>query len=185
MRVSDVGEVIDSVEDIRNAGYANGKPSVPRGGLPPASGANIIDTVDRIRGMVPMLRASIPQSIELRVAMDQTVTIRASVHDVERSLLISVVLVVLVVFAFLRSPRSTFIPSVAVPVSLIGTFGVMYLLHYSIDNLSLMALTISTGFVVDDAIVVIENVTRYLEQGMAPFSQMPALKRCHAKLASR
>jgi multidrug efflux pump len=169
VRVSDVGEVIDSVEDIRNAGYANGKPSVlvvvfrqP--------GANIIDTVDRIRAMVPMLKASIPQSIELRVAMDQTVTIRASVHDVERSLLISVVLVVLVVFAFLRSPRSTFIPSVAVPVSLIGTFGVMYLLHYSIDNLSLMALTISTGFVVDDAIVVIENVTRYLEQGMEPFA---------------
>ncbi len=169
VRVSDVGEVVDSVEDIRNAGYANGSPSVlvvvfrqP--------GANIIDTVDRIRAMVPMLRASIPQSIELRVAMDQTVTIRASVHDVERSLLISVVLVVLVVFAFLRSPRSTFIPSVAVPVSLIGTFGVMYLLHYSIDNLSLMALTISTGFVVDDAIVVIENVTRYLEQGMAPFA---------------
>jgi multidrug efflux pump len=168
VRVSDVGEVIDSVEDIRNAGYANGKPSVlvvvfrqP--------GANIIDTVDRIRTLIPELRASIPQSIDVRVAMDQTVTIRASVHDVERSLMISVVLVVLVVFAFLRSPRSTFIPSVAVPVSLIGTFGVMYLLHYSIDNLSLMALTISTGFVVDDAIVVIENITRYLEQGMRPF----------------
>jgi hypothetical protein len=110
-----------------------------------------------------------PQSIDMNIAMDQTVTIRASVHDVERSLLISVALVVLVVFVFLRSPRSTFIPSVAVPVSLIGTFGVMYLLHYSIDNLSLMALTISTGFVVDDAIVVIENITRYLEQGMHPF----------------
>ncbi len=168
VRISDVGEAVDSVEDIRNAGYANGKPSVlvvvfrqP--------GANIIDTVDRIRSMIPLLKASIPQSIDLRVAMDQTVTIRASVHDVERSLLISVVLVVLVVFAFLRSARSTFIPSVAVPVSLIGTFGVMYLLHYSIDNLSLMALTISTGFVVDDAIVVIENITRYLEQGMPPF----------------
>ncbi|HTQ54152.1 MAG TPA: multidrug efflux RND transporter permease subunit [Bryobacteraceae bacterium] len=169
VRVGDVGDVVDSVEDIRNAGYANGKPSVlvvvfrqP--------GANIIDTVDRIRTMLPQLKASIPQSIDLRVAMDQTVTIRASVHDVERSLMISVVLVVLVVFVFLRSPRSTFIPSVAVPVSLIGTFGVMYLLHYSIDNLSLMALTISTGFVVDDAIVVIENITRYLEQGMAPFA---------------
>ncbi|HUO29042.1 MAG TPA: multidrug efflux RND transporter permease subunit [Bryobacteraceae bacterium] len=168
VRVSDIGEVVDSVEDIRNAGYANGLPSVlvvvfrqP--------GANIIDTVDRIRAMLPELRASVPQSITVRVAMDQTVTIRASVHDVERSLLISVILVVLVVFAFLRSPRSTFIPSVAVPVSLIGTFGVMYLLHYSIDNLSLMALTISTGFVVDDAIVVIENITRYLEQGMQPF----------------
>lgn len=169
VRISDLGEVVDSVEDIRNAGYANGKPSVlvvvfrqP--------GANIIDTVDRIRAMLPELEASIPQSIDLRVAMDQTVTIRASVHDVERSLTIAVVLVVLVVFAFLRSPRSTFIPSVAVPVSLIGTFGVMYLLHYSIDNLSLMALTISTGFVVDDAIVVIENITRYLEQGMQPFA---------------
>ncbi|HVN04416.1 MAG TPA: multidrug efflux RND transporter permease subunit [Bryobacteraceae bacterium] len=168
VRVSDLGEIVDSVEDIRNAGYANGLPSVlvvvfrqP--------GANIIDTVDRIRALLPELRASVPQSINVRVAMDQTVTIRASVHDVERTLLISVILVVLVVFAFLRSPRSTFIPSVAVPVSLIGTFGVMYLLHYSIDNLSLMALTISTGFVVDDAIVVIENITRYLEQGMQPF----------------
>ena len=168
VRISDLGQVVDSVEDIRNAGYANGLPSVlvvvfrqP--------GANIIDTVDRIRALIPMLRASIPQSIDLRVAMDQTVTIRASVHDVERSLVISVILVVLVVFVFLRSPRSTFIPSVAVPVSLIGTFGVMYLLHYSIDNLSLMALTICTGFVVDDAIVVIENITRYLEQGIPPF----------------
>ncbi|HLY16981.1 MAG TPA: efflux RND transporter permease subunit, partial [Bryobacteraceae bacterium] len=168
VRVSDVADVVDSVEDLRNAGYANGLPSIlvvvfrqP--------GANIIDTVDRIRTELPVLKASIPQSINLMVAMDQTVTIRASVHDVERSLLISVALVVLVVFAFLRSPRSTFIPSVAVPVSLIGTFGVMYLLHYSIDNLSLMALTISTGFVVDDAIVVIENITRYLEQGIPPF----------------
>jgi multidrug efflux pump len=168
VRVSDVGEVLDSVEDLRNAGYANSKPSVMVV-IFRQPGANIIDTVDRIRAMIPELKASIPQSIDVRVAMDQTVTIRASVHDVERSLMISVVLVVLVVFAFLRSPRSTFIPSVAVPVSLIGTFGVMYLLNYSIDNLSLMALTISTGFVVDDAIVVIENITRYLEQGMQPF----------------
>ncbi len=132
-------------------------------------GANIIDTVDRIRALIPLLQASIPQAIHIQVAMDQTVTIRASVHDVERTLLISVLLVVLVVFFFLRNVRTTMIPSVAVPVSLIGTFGVMYLLHYSIDNLSLMALTISTGFVVDDAIVVIENITRYLEQGMRPF----------------
>jgi multidrug efflux pump len=168
VRVSDVGRAVDSVEDIRNAGYANGLPSVMVI-IFRQPGANIIDTVDRIRAELPVLKASIPQSIDLRVVMDQTVTIRASVHDVERSLLISVALVVLVVFAFLRSPRSTFIPSVAVPVSLIGTFGVMYLLHYSIDNLSLMALTISTGFVVDDAIVVIENITRYLEQGMHPF----------------
>ncbi len=168
VRVSDVGQAVDSVEDIRNSGYANGLPSVMVI-IFRQPGANIIDTVDRIREELPVLKASIPQSIKLVVAMDQTVTIRASVHDVERSLLISVVLVVLVVFAFLRNVRTTFIPSVAVPVSLIGTFGVMYLLHYSIDNLSLMALTISTGFVVDDAIVVIENITRYLEQGMQPF----------------
>jgi multidrug efflux pump len=168
VRISDVGEVVDSVEDVRDAGYSNGRPSVLVA-IFRQPGANIIDTVDRIRAELPALKASIPQSINLMVTMDQTVTIRASVHDVERSLLISVALVVLVVFAFLRSPRSTFIPSVAVPVSLIGTFGVMFLLHYSIDNLSLMALTISTGFVVDDAIVVIENVTRYLELGMHPF----------------
>jgi multidrug efflux pump len=168
VRVSDVGEAVDSVEDIRQAGYLDGAPSVlvivfrqP--------GANIIQTVDRIRAALPQLEAAIPQAIKLTVAMDQTVTIRASVKDVELTLMISVVLVILVVFFFLRDFRTTFIPSVAVPVSLIGTFGVMYLLHYSIDNLSLMALTIATGFVVDDAIVVIENITRYLEQGMAPF----------------
>ncbi len=167
VRISDVGEVVDSVEDLRNAAYANGKPAVLVAVFR-QPGANIIDTVDRISAMLPVLKASIPQSIDLRIAMDQTVTIRASVHDVERTLLISVGLVVLVVFAFLRNVRSTFIPSVAVPVSLIGTFGIMYLLHFSIDNLSLMALTISTGFVVDDAIVVIENITRYLEQGIPP-----------------
>jgi multidrug efflux pump len=169
VRVSDVGTVVDSVEDLRNAGYANGKPSVlviifrqP--------GANIIDTVDRIRAVLPQIHAAIPAAIDLRVAMDQTQTIRASVHDVERTLLLSVGLVVLVVFVFLKNVRSTFIPSIAVPVSLLGTFGVMYLLGYSLDNLSLMALTISTGFVVDDAIVVIENITRYLEQGLDPFA---------------
>jgi multidrug efflux pump len=168
VRVSDVGQAVDSVEDLRNAGYANGKPSVliiifrqPN--------ANIIDTVDRLRATLPQLEAAIPRAIHLQIAMDQTVTIRASVHDVERTLLISIALVILVVFVFLRNTRATFIPSVAVPVSLLGTFGVMYLLRYSIDNLSLMALTISTGFVVDDAIVVIENITRYLEQGMNPF----------------
>src|ERR1017187_2697771 len=168
VRIADVGRAVDSVEDIRNSGYANGRPSVMVI-IFRQPGANIIDTVDRIRAELPVLKASIPQSIAVNVAMDQTVTIRASGLDGERSLLYLVMLVVLVVFAFLRSPRSTFIPSVAVPVSLIGTFGVMYLLHYSIDNLSLMALTISTGFVVDDAIVVIENITRYLEQGMHPF----------------
>ncbi len=168
VRVQDVGTAVDSVEDLRNAGYLNGRPSVliiifrqPD--------ANIIDTVDAIRAALPQLEAAIPQAIHTQVAMDQTTTIRASVRDVERSLLISILLVILVVFLFLRSARTTFIPSVVVPVSLIGTFGVMYLLDYSIDNLSLMALTISTGFVVDDAIVVIENITRYLEQGMHPF----------------
>jgi multidrug efflux pump len=168
VHVSDVGQAVDSVEDLRNSGYANGKPSVlvivfrqP--------GANIIDTVDQIRAVLPQLGASIPRAINVRVAMDQTVTIRASVQDVEITLLISIALVILVVFAFLRSARTTFIPSIAVPVSLMGTFGVMYLAGFSIDNLSLMALTISTGFVVDDAIVVIENITRYIEHGMQPF----------------
>jgi multidrug efflux pump len=169
VHVSDVGEAIDSVEDLRNAGYANGKPSVLVI-IFKQPGANIIDTVDRIRLTLPQLKASIPASIDMKIAMDQTVTIRASVNDTERTLGISVVLVILVVFVFLRDPRTTFIPSVAVPVSLIGTFGVMYLLGFSLDNLSLMALTISTGFVVDDAIVVIENIMRYLEQGMNPFA---------------
>jgi multidrug efflux pump len=169
VRVADVGDVVDSVEDLRNAGYANGKPSVlviifrqP--------GANIIETVDRIRAVLPQIHAAIPAAIDLKIAMDQTQTIRASVHDVERTLLLSIGLVVLVVFVFLKSARSTFIPSIAVPVSLLGTFGVMYLCGYSLDNLSLMALTISTGFVVDDAIVVIENITRYLEAGLKPFA---------------
>ncbi len=168
IRVSDIGEAIDSVQDLRNSGYANSVKAVlviifrqPN--------ANIIDTVDLVRAALPQLHAAIPAAIDMRVALDQTVTIRASVFDVERSLAISVVLVVLVVFFFLRSIRTTLIPSVAVPVSLIGTFGIMYLAGFSVDNLSLMALTISTGFVVDDAIVVIENISRYLEQGMRPF----------------
>jgi multidrug efflux pump len=168
VRISDIGVAQDSVEDLRNSGYANGKPSVlviifrqP--------GANIIDTVDRIQAVLPQIQSSIPHSIDVKVAMDQTVTIRASVQDTEKTLIISVVLVILIVFIFLRNTRATFIPSVAVPVSLVGTFGVMYLLGYSLDNLSLMALTISTGFVVDDAIVVIENITRYMEHGLRPF----------------
>ncbi|MGO9008923.1 MAG: multidrug efflux RND transporter permease subunit [Bryobacteraceae bacterium] len=168
VRIRDVGEAIDSVEDLRNAGYMNGRPSVLLV-IFRQPGVNIIDTVDRIRATLPQLKAAIPQSIDMNVVMDQTITIRASVHDVEITLMISVMLVILVVFFFLRDPRTTFIPSVAVPVSLVGTFGVMYLLGYSLDNLSLMALCISTGFVVDDAIVVIENITRYLEMGMAPF----------------
>ena len=168
VRVSDVGQAVDSVEDLRQAGYMDSQPAVLVV-IFRQPGANIIQTVDRIRAALPQLEAAIPRAISLTVAMDQTVTIRASVSDVERTLVISVLLVILVVFFFLRNWRTTFIPSVAVPVSLSGTFGVMYLLGYSIDNLSLMALTISTGFVVDDAIVVIENITRYLEKGMKPF----------------
>ncbi|MFN8008784.1 MAG: multidrug efflux RND transporter permease subunit [Terriglobia bacterium] len=167
VRIADVGYVRDAPEDIRSAGYSNGKPSVLLI-INRQPGANIIDTVDGIRAALPQLQAAIPQSIDMQVAMDQTTTIRASVKNVEETLLISVILVILVVFFFLRNPRATFIPSIVVPVSLIGTFGVMYLLGYSLDNLSLMALTISTGFVVDDAIVVIENITRYLEKGLSP-----------------
>jgi multidrug efflux pump len=169
VRISDIGEAVDAVEDLRNAGYANGRPSVVVT-VNRQPGANIIDTVDHIREALPQLKAAIPQSIDLTVTQDQTTTIRASVHDVEITLLISIALVIFVVFVFLRNVRTTLIPSVAVPVSLIATFGAMYLFGYSIDNLSLMALTISTGFVVDDAIVVIENITRYLEEGMKPFA---------------
>jgi multidrug efflux pump len=169
VRLSDVAQVIDSTENIRNGGYLNGKLSIPLI-IFRQPGANIIQTVDRIRAQLPFLKAAIPQGIETTVVMDRTTTIRASVNDVERSLIISIVLVILVVFIFLRSPRATLIPSVAVPVSLIGTFAVMYMLGFSLDNLSLMALTISTGFVVDDAIVVMENITRHLEDGMEPFA---------------
>src|SRR4029077_20692327 len=165
--LSDIANVQDSVEDLRAAGMTNGKPSVLLV-IFREPGANIIATVDRVREALPQLKASIPAAIDLTIVLDQTTTIRASVHDVERTLLISIGLVILVVFVFLRNVRTTFIPSVVVPVSLIGTFGIMYLFRYSLDNLSLMALTIATGFVVDDAIVVIENVTRHLEQGMRP-----------------
>ena len=167
VKLSDVAEVTDSTENIRAAGFVNGKPSVLII-IYRQPGANIIDTVDRIRDALPALRASVPSAIDTKIVIDRTLTIRASVSDTERTLVLSITLVILVVFLFLRDVRTTLIPSVAVPVSLIGTFGVMYLCHYSIDNLSLMALTISTGFVVDDAIVVIENITRYLEQGMTP-----------------
>ena len=167
VRLGDVGDVQDSVEDIHVIGLSSGKPAVliiifrqP--------GANINQTVDRVREALPLLKSSISPAIDLNVVLDRTVTVRASVADIEFTLLISVVLVILVVFAFLRTFRATLIPSVAVPLSLIGTFGIMYLLGYSLDNLSLMALAISTGFVVDDAIVVLENITRYLEQGMRP-----------------
>src|SRR5713226_2150396 len=165
VRLGDVGTVTDSVADIRNIGLSGGKPAVlvivfrqP--------GANIIATVDRVRAALPRLKSSISPAIDVSVVLDRTTTVRASVQDIEFTLLISVILVILVVFAFLRTFRATLIPSVAVPLSLIGTFGVMYLLGYSLDNLSLMALAISTVFVVDDAIVVLETITRYVEHGM-------------------
>ncbi len=170
VRLADVATVTDSVENTLNGGWSDGKPAVLII-LFRQPGANIIDTVDRLRALLPQLQATIPPAIKLAVVMDRATTIRASVHDVQITMLVSIVLVILVVFFFLRDWRSTLIPSVAVPISLIGTFAVMYVLHYSIDNLSLMALTIATGFVVDDAIVVIENITRHLEQGMRP---MPA-----------
>jgi len=165
VRLGDVADVQDSVSDTRNIGLANGKPSVliivfrqP--------GANIIQTVDRVTALMPYLQSSISPAIQLTIAMDRTVTVRASVKDIERTLILSIILVILVVFAFLRTVRATIIPSIAVPLSLVGTFGGMYLLGYRLDNLSLMALAISTGLVVDDAIVVLENITRYVEHGM-------------------
>ncbi len=167
IKLSDIADVVDSTENIRAAGYVNGNPSVLLL-IYRQPGANIIDTVDRIKAALPSLKASIPTAIDMKPVLDRSQNVRASVHDVERTLLLSIFLVILVVFVFLRNVRATLIPSIAVPLSLVGTFGVMYLFHYSIDNLSLMALTISTGFVVDDAIVVIENVARYLEQGMSP-----------------
>jgi len=169
VRLRDVAEVNDSVEDSRNLGLTNGQRSVMLAVFR-QPGANMIETVDRIMALLPWLRASVSPSLHLDVAIDRTTTIRASVHDVEITLIISIILVIFVVFAFLRNYWATVIPSVAVPLSLIGTFGVMYLCNYSIDNLSLMALTICTGFVVDDAIVVIENITRHIEAGMKPFA---------------
>ncbi|MEJ4044832.1 multidrug efflux RND transporter permease subunit MdtC [Erwinia sp. SLM-02] len=167
VRLSDVANVTDSVEDVRNAGMANAKPAILLM-IRKSQEANIIDTVDRIRAEVPELRKIIPASIELNVAQDRSPTIRASLHEVEQSLAISVGLVILVVFAFLRSGRATLIPAVAVPVSLVGTFAAMYLCGFSLNNLSLMALTVATGFVVDDAIVVLENISRHVEAGMRP-----------------
>jgi len=169
VRLRDVAEVVDSVEDTRNLGLSGGKPGVIIA-IFRQPGANMIETVDRVTATLPLLRASISPSLHLGVVIDRTTTIRASVHDVEIALTISIILVILVVFAFLRTVWATIIPSVAVPLSLIGTFGVMYLCHYTLDNLSLMALTISTGFVVDDAIVVIENIARHIEGGMKPFA---------------
>ena len=167
VHLSDVAQVTDSVQNIRTGGFLNGKRDVVLI-IFREPGANIINTVARLRNEIPWIHASIPEGIDVTVVLDRTTTIRASVEDVERALSFSVILVIVVVFIFLRNPRATLIPGVAVPVSLIGTCAVMYLCGYSIDNLSLMALTISTGFVVDDAIVVMENITRYLEEGLTP-----------------
>jgi multidrug efflux pump len=168
VKLSDVAEVSNGVENIRNAGLSNGKPAVLII-LYRQPGANIISTVDAVKDLMPTLHASISPAIDINLAVDRSGTIRASLHDVERTLVLAVMLVIIVVFAFLRNLRATVIPVVAVSVSLVATFGAMYLMGYSLDNLSLMALTVATGFVVDDAIVVLENVTRYIEEGLSPF----------------
>ena len=168
VRLVDIANVVDSVEDIRNLGLSGGKPGVIIA-IFRQPGANMIECADKVKAILPWLRSSISPSLKLDVIIDRTLVIRASVHEVERTMLISIILVILVVFAFLRNYWATVIPSIAVPLSLVGTFGVMYLLGYSLDNLSLMALTISTGFVVDDAIVVIENIARHMESGLGPF----------------
>ena len=165
VKLSDVAQIVNSVEDLRNAGLVNGNPGIVVS-LSRQPGANIIEAVDGVRAELPRLIASLPGDIDLTVAVDRSKTIRQSLHDTEKTLVIAVVLVILVAFAFLRSVRAAAIPIVAVPTSIIGSFGVTYLLGFSLDNLSLMALTISTGFVFDDAIVVLENNSRYLEQGM-------------------
>ena len=167
IRLGDVATVTDSSQDIRQMALSNGKPSILLIVFR-SPGANIIETVDRVKAMIPQLRSWLPESADLSVRMDRSQTIRASLHEVEKSLLLSMALVVLVVFLFLRNGRATSIPAVAAPVSLIGTFGVMYLCGYTLDNLSLMALTVATGFVVDDAIVVLENIVRRLEMGEKP-----------------
>ncbi|VIO75069.1 efflux RND transporter permease subunit [Bradyrhizobium ivorense] len=167
VRLTDVGEVTDGVENLRNAGLANGKPAVLII-LYRQPNANIISTVDLVKGLMPQLKASVSPAIDIDFAVDRSTTIRTSLHDVERTLILAVLLVIVVVFVFLRSARATFIPVVAVSVSLVATFGAMYLIGYSLDNLSLMALTVATGFVVDDAIVVLENITRHIEDGLSP-----------------
>ena len=167
LRLSDIAKVTDGVQDARNMGLTNGEPSVQLI-VYRQPGANILETVARVNALLPRLQATIPAAIDMKVVMERTTTIRASLREVERALAISISLVVLVVFAFLRSGRATVIPAIAVPVSLLGTFVAMYLLGYSLNNLSLMALTIATGFVVDDAIVVLENIMRHIEEGMQP-----------------
>ncbi|HTO46935.1 MAG TPA: efflux RND transporter permease subunit, partial [Burkholderiales bacterium] len=169
VRLADVADVVDSVQDVRNSGSANGRPAVLII-INREPNANIIETVDRVRELLPWLRASLPASMELDVAMERTSTIRASLREVQKSLLVAVGLVILVVFIFLRRVRATLIPAAAVPVSIIATFGFMYLAGYSLNNLSLMALIVATGFVVDDAIVVLENATRHIEAGLGPMA---------------
>ena len=168
IRLQDVAEVVDGVEDVNNLGLFNGEPAIVVL-LRPAAGANVIETVDSVRAQIPILEAQLPQDVQLQVATDRTNSIRSSLHEIEVTLIISILLVVLVVSVFLRSLRATFVPAVATIVSLLGTFGVMYLLGFSLNNLSLMALTVATGFVVDDAIVVLENTTRHIEAGMSRF----------------
>ena len=167
VRLSDLGRVVDGTEDVRNMGLSNGKPAVLMQ-VSRQPNANIIDTVDRIKALLPVFRASLPPNVQLNIDTDRTLTIRSSVFDAQRNMLISMGLVILVVFVFLRSFAVTLIPAISVPVSLIGAFGIMYLAGYTLDNLSLMGLAIATGFVVDDAIVVIENITRHIENGMQP-----------------
>ena len=173
IRLSDLGQALDSVEDLRSAGLKDNQPAILLI-INKQAGANIIETVDKIKSLLPQLQASIPSACKLSMVLDRSITIRASLHEVERSLLIAIGLVILIVFLFLRDLRSAMIPIITIPVSLLGTFGVMYLCHYSLDNLSLMALTIATGFVVDDAIVVLENTSRHMEQGTS--SRQAALK---------
>ncbi|MGD0965805.1 MAG: efflux RND transporter permease subunit [Candidatus Acidiferrales bacterium] len=170
VRLSDLGRVIDGNEDVRNLGIVNGNPMVQIQ-INRQPNANIVDTVARIKALMPQFQAQLPPTVRFKIASDRTIATRDSMRDAQRNMIVSIGLVILVVFLFLRSGWSTFIPSIAVPVSITATFGVMYLMGYTLDNLSLMALTIATGFVVDDAIVVVENITRHLENGMKP---MPA-----------
>jgi multidrug efflux pump len=169
VKLADVADIIDGAENTRQAAWMNDQPAVILN-IQRQPGANIIEVVDNVKGLLPQLSESLPSAVEVKILTDRTVTIRASVEDVQRELITTVILVVLVIFVFLRNVSATIIPSVAVPLSLIGTFGVMYLLNYSLNNLTLMALTISTGFVVDDAIVMIENIMRYIEEGESPLA---------------
>src|SRR5580704_9775545 len=167
VRLSDLGRVIDANEDVRNLGIVNGSPMVQIQ-ISRQPNANVVETVARIKALMPQFEAQLPPTVRFKIASDRTITTRDSMRDAQRDMIISIGLVIVVVFVFLRSAWSTFIPSISVPVSIIATFGAMYLIGYTLDNLSLMALTIATGFVVDDAIVVIENITRHLESGMKP-----------------